>query len=239
MTGCDNGGGGQNLPKNSVTYFMDRPEGGASYPPQDGGSEWRMPGWLRDEHGWKTSLDSTLSLLSTWNILNPQAPSIKYVTLFLAFFDPHPPPLSQPVTISRTPPWKVCHKMTDSPPKICQKSRIFSTGGGGVAGEKNAKTKNFCDVTFSLTPPLPPVTNCHTFSTPHPPPKAWHTLWTAPNSRPGGGGVQIKKSPFFFLLYRTPTGWNQELGWDQSGTFGLGHRLMVTWCECSYSGAYY
>ena len=25
MTGCDNGGGGQNLPKNSVTYFMDRP----------------------------------------------------------------------------------------------------------------------------------------------------------------------------------------------------------------------
>ena len=26
------------------------------------------------------------------------------------------------------------------------------------------------------------------------------------------------------------------LGWDQSGTRGLGHRSVVTTCECSYSG---
>jgi len=34
------------------------------------------------------------------------------------------------------------------------------------------------DVTCSW-PPLSPVTNCHTFSDPHPP-RAWRTLWTAP-----------------------------------------------------------
>ena len=40
--------------------------------------------------------------------------------------------------------------------------------------------KNLLSVTSHALYPLPSVTNCHTFSDPLQPPRAWRTLWTAP-----------------------------------------------------------
>ena len=57
-----------------------------------------------------------------------------------------------------------------------------------------------CDLRYlwchiSATPPLPPVTNCHTFTNPLPPLKSVHTLWTAPN-------LSSRRLPFLVFCYK-------------------------------------
>ena len=37
----------------------------------------------------------------------------------------------------------------------------------------------------------PPVTNCHIFSDPLHPPRAWRTLWTAPQTNLVGAATQV------------------------------------------------
>src|SRR6218665_475653 len=50
-----------------------------------------------------------------------------------------------------------------------------------------------------LTPP-PPVTNCHTFLDPLPPPRARRTLWTAPK----GGGIWADENQWRAICSPSP-----------------------------------